>query len=434
MQTCSIFITAPMFLLIGIPSLLGAEYYVSNSGDDRNPGTTPAEAWRTVSKVNGFEFSPGDIVRFEGGGVWREQLVPHSGSEEGHITYTSYGDGSKPLILGSVEKNKPGDWENVGANTWSTGLFDVDVGNIIFNNGEICGIKVWEEKDLDGQDEFWYDAKNKVIVVYSSRNPAEIYDDIECALKRHIIDEGGKSYITYDGLHLAYGAAHGIGGGSTHHIIVRNCDLSFIGGGHQFTRKTEGGGLRHIRYGNGIEFWNDAHDNIVENCRIWDIYDAGLTNQGSGKNSQYNIVYRNNTVWNCEYSFEYWNRPDTSTTHDIYFEGNLCFNAGKGWSHAERPWPAGIHLMFFSNQANTYDFYVRNNVFHSAENAAIVLQADQWNGLENLVLDDNIYYQPSDKTLVSWGSWRNAETFSPDDFDAYKKETGKDTNSRRLYH
>ena len=85
-----------------------------------------------------------------------------------------------------------------------------------------------------------------------------------------------------------------------------------------------------------------------------------------------------------------------------------------------------VHLMFFSNQANTYNFYVRNNIFHKAENAAIVLQANQWNGLENLVLDNNIYYQPSDKTLVQWGE----KSFLPRDFDTYKELTGKDANSR----
>jgi hypothetical protein len=425
MPVFGVVVIAFVFIALCASSLLATEYYVSNSGDDDNLGTSSSQPWRTISKVNRFQFSPGDIIRFERGGVWREQLIPHSGSEEGYITYTSYGTGPKPMLLGSVERNRPKDWKKVGPNIWMTGPFPCDVGNIIFNDGETCGIKVWDESDLDRQNEFWYDQENKVIKLYSTRNPAELYDDIECALTRHIIDEGGRSYVIYDGLHLAYGAAHGIGGGNTHHIIVRNCDLCFIGGGHQYSRKTEKG-WRHVRYGNGIEFWNGAHDNIVENCRIWDIYDAGLTNQGNGKNSQYNIYYRNNVIWNCEYSFEYWNRPETSTTHDIYFEGNICFNAGRGWSHSQRPWPAGVHLMFFSNTARTYDFYIRNNVFHRAEYAAMVIHPDRWNGLDDLVLNDNLYYQPSDKALVRWGE----KLLASHDFDAYKRWTGKDGNSR----
>ncbi len=407
---------------------LGAHYYVSNSGDDNNSGTTSPDAWRSIEKINGFVFAPGDVVHFERGATWRGQLVPHSGSQKGHVTYTSYGEGPKPLLLGSVEKNAPDDWKEVGENIWSAAPFAVDVGSIIFNDGAVCGFKVWEPADLDEPNKFWYDRENKVVKLYSSRNPAELYDDVQCALKRHIINQSGRSYVIYDGLHLAYGAAHGIGGGGTHHIIVRNCDLCFIGGGCQYSKKTAHG-FRHVRYGNGIEFWDSAHDNLVEKCRIWDIYDAGVTNQGGSKNQQYNIVYKNNTIWNCEYSFEYWNRPETSITHDIYFEHNVCFNAGGGWSHGQ-PYNRGMHLAFFENSARTSRFYVRNNVFHRAEASAIVIRAEGWNGLEDLVLENNVYYQPADKALVGWGHWRDGKSYSAQEFDAYKKATGKDASSR----
>ncbi len=417
--------TVGYLLLLWTPAPLAADYYVSNSGEDDHPGTSPSKPWKTISKVNRSRFLPGDTIRFERGGIWREQLVPHSGSETGCVTYTSYGSGAKPLLLGSVEKNRTDGWDDEGRNVWSAGPFAQDVGNIIFSDGALCGIKVWAEADLDRQDEFWYDARNRVVKAYSVRNPAALHDDIECALTRHIISQGGKSYVVYDGLHLAYGAAHGIGGGNTHHVAVRNCDLCFIGGGHQYTRPTKAG-PRHVRYGNGIEFWSSAHDNLVENCRIWDIYDAGLTNQGSGTNSQYNICYRNNRIWNCEYSFEYWNRPETSVTHDIRFENNACFNAGAGWSHVQRPWPAGVHLMLFANQAQTRSFFIRNNVFHKAENAFINIRTGDWSGLENLMLDGNVHYQPSGKVLVRWGE----RSYLPSEFGDYQRETGQDANSK----
>ena len=420
-------VIAPLLAMCWTSFLPAADYYVSNSGSDDHPGTCPAQPWKTISRVNGFDFSPGDAIHFEKGGTWREQLVPHSGSEEGCVAYTSYGAGSKPLLLGSVEKNGPDDWTDEGQNIWSAGPFAHDVGNIIFNNGQACGIKSWAKADLDRQNEFWYDLENKVIAIYSDRNPAALYDDVECALTRHIISQGCKSHVVYDDLHLAYGAAHGIGGGDTHHVTVRNCDLCFIGGGHQYTAETPRG-PRPVRYGNGIEFWSSAHDNLVENCRVWDIYDAGLTNQGSGTNSQENICYRNNRVWNCEYSFEYWNRPNTSATRNIRFENNVCFNAGAGWSHSQRPWPAGVHLMLFSNQAETQDFFIRNNVFHKAENSFMNVHTGDWNGLENLVLEGNVHCQPADKVLAWWGE----KSYPASDFEAYQRETGKDAGSKRV--
>src|SRR5262249_5041856 len=49
------------------PTGTGTTYYVSPSGSDSNPGTSPASAWRTVSRVNRADLSPGDAVLFQGG-------------------------------------------------------------------------------------------------------------------------------------------------------------------------------------------------------------------------------------------------------------------------------------------------------------------------------------------------------------------------------
>ena len=397
-----------------------ADYYVSNAGNDDASGTSPGQAWRTLEKVNRSALAPGDVVHFERGGAWHGQLVPRSGNEHGYVVYTAYGDGPKPQILGSVEKNRIEDWKRVGEKLWQAGPFPCDVGNIIFNNGETCGKKRWSVAELDEPHEFCYEPETKTVVLYAAKNPAISSMDIECALTRHIIPESGRHHVIYDGLHLAYGSAHGIGGGGTHHIVVRNCDLSFIGGGHQYTKETPRG-PRHVRYGNGVEFWNGAHDNLVENCRLWNIFDAALTNQGSGKNEQYNITYRRNVIWNCNYSFEYWNRPETSITHDIYFEDNLCFNAGEGCCHG---W--GVHLMLFSNSARTNRFFIRRNVFHNARFTAINAHLGRWDWSDALVLSDNLYVQPPEKRLAQW----DGKPFLAKQFSEYQRLTGKDHGSR----
>ncbi|MEW6218002.1 MAG: carbohydrate binding domain-containing protein, partial [Thermodesulfobacteriota bacterium] len=158
-------------------------------------------------------------------------------------------------------------------------LLFADVGNIIVGQSRSSGLKRWQESELSSQGEFWYDEDNWELKVYSAENPARHYGDLECALSRHIIDETGQHHIVYQDLDLRYGGAHGIGGGDTHHIVVRNCDFSFIGGGDQM------GGDGELRYGNGVEFWNNAHDTLVEGCRLWEIYDAALTTQGIGEST-----------------------------------------------------------------------------------------------------------------------------------------------------
>ena len=77
-----------------------ALYYVDDeAGDDDNPGTSPSNAWRTVSKVNSVSLEAGDSVLFKRGGVWREQVViSQSGTHDNPIRYASYGLGPKPVI------------------------------------------------------------------------------------------------------------------------------------------------------------------------------------------------------------------------------------------------------------------------------------------------------------------------------------------------
>ena len=375
----------------------GRRYYVSQDGCDSNDGRSPEKAWRTLDRVNGEPLFPGDTILFRRGDSWRGQLRPRSGSTTACIIYSAYGSGEKPLLLGSVKRSAPGDWRSLGDDIWITGGADssgdsipLDVGNIILNGGPLCGVKKWSFSELKTEGDYWYDWQRHVLVFRSKNNPALTYTSIECALRKNIIDESGKSYIVFENLCLKYGAAHGIGGDSTHHITVTNCDLSFIGGGDQ-----RGGG-RTVRFGNGIEFWGNAHDNLVTRCRLWEIYDAALTNQNGGASvQQFNIYYRCNMIWNCEYSFEYWNRPKSSLTHDIYFENNTCAGAGYGWGHTQRPDPSGRHLCFYESPAPAQRIYIRNNIFCGAKQNGFY--APQWfpDGLSALQLDHNCWYQPA---------------------------------------
>lgn len=294
-----------------------------------------------------------------------------------------------------------------------------DVGNIIFDNEASCGVKVWEPKDLDTQGEYWYDEARHLVKLYSTACPAVHYRDIECAIRDHIISQSGAHYVTYEGLALKYGAAHGVGGGSTHHIVVRDCDFSYIGGGDQM------GGTRTVRFGNGVEFWGAAHDNLVEGCRLWEIYDAALTNQSGGpKTPQYNIVYRHNTIWNCEYSYEYWNRPEASETYEVYFEQNTCVNAGWGWGHDQRPDPSGRQLCFYTSPARARDIHVRNNIFFEARRNAFYAPTWSRDAIDALVMDRNCWFQAAGAMIL----FEN-QGYSMADWAAYQQDYGKETHS-----
>ncbi|KPL13826.1 MAG: hypothetical protein AMS26_12960 [Bacteroides sp. SM23_62] len=92
-------------LLLVAAAMAGAcsnEYYISPDGDDSNSGKSPANAWKTIQKVNETDFVPGSSILFEGGEEF-EGTIQLSGADAGsagrEITISSYGEG-RALIKG----------------------------------------------------------------------------------------------------------------------------------------------------------------------------------------------------------------------------------------------------------------------------------------------------------------------------------------------
>ncbi|MDO4557937.1 MAG: right-handed parallel beta-helix repeat-containing protein [Planctomycetia bacterium] len=302
-----------------------------------------------------------------------------------------------------------------------------DVGNLILarnpdgaeTSGYTAGWKKWSLDELTRPGDFWCDLENRLVYMYCDRNPAQEYTMIEAAMHGHVVSLNNLSHAVFDGLDIRFGTAHGFGGTNAHHVVIRNCDISWTGGADQYL---QGGTGRRVRFGNGIEFWATAHDNLVENNRIWEIYDAAITNQGSGKNEEVNITYRGNEIWNCEYSFEFWNRGPESVTRGITFTGNRCRNAGYGWGHVQRPDRNGRHLMFYNNSSQTSDFRVSDNEFTDATESLLRMDNDWTSGLS---LDRNTWSCDATTPIV-W--WMMKEKYFAPDFDAFRKATGYEQN------
>lgn len=60
---------------------------------------------------------------------------------------------------------------------------------------------------MDGPRKFYYDGGKSALVLYCEENPAKRYSSIECALKKFIIDESNRSYVTCIELHNDWSAA-----------------------------------------------------------------------------------------------------------------------------------------------------------------------------------------------------------------------------------
>lgn len=92
---------------LGMENLDKTMYYVDAAGgNDENDGLSPDRAWRSIEKVNETRYQPNTGILFKCGQAWSGNLVASSSGTEGKpITYSSYGEGAKPLINGIGDTN-----------------------------------------------------------------------------------------------------------------------------------------------------------------------------------------------------------------------------------------------------------------------------------------------------------------------------------------
>ena len=80
-------------------TLFSANYFISNSGSDGNPGTDESSPWRTLAKLDATDFKAGDVISFKRGDKWTGRFrVTESGNENKPIRFTSYGKGAFPKL------------------------------------------------------------------------------------------------------------------------------------------------------------------------------------------------------------------------------------------------------------------------------------------------------------------------------------------------
>ena len=96
-------------LALGQGRSVATVYYVdSQSGNDAHSGASRRQAWRSLEKVNGQVFQPGDQILFKSGGVWHGQLKPQGSGQAAANGQTKpvinkigrYGSGALPRIEG----------------------------------------------------------------------------------------------------------------------------------------------------------------------------------------------------------------------------------------------------------------------------------------------------------------------------------------------
>ena len=387
-------------------------YYVSANGNDSADGLTPQTAWKTIDLEKG---SDADAILFERGG---EYTIPDHFALKSGTTYAAYGTGAKPVITNSINANSG--WTQDSSNIWKKTISASDrndVGNIIFNNGASCGTLKDSKAALAAEGDFCSDngSLNCTVYLYSQGNPTTVYDDIKLCMDQSIFTIGsGTQNVTVDNLALKYTGAHAIwSDNGNQNITVTNCEIAWIGGSILDDSSQ--------RYGNGIEFWMGIKDTIVENCYIHDIYDSGISHQGTDTYRVENLTLKDNLIVNCGLaSIEYWhNEYNKSFLENVVYTGNISRNPGYGFGGREN---SGRHITTYPDNANNAtNFKVINNVFDNARTAMFGIYSNMREWATYPIFQDNVYSQVSGSQI---GDFAGKQSIAFNDVAAAKAFIG----------
>lgn len=376
---------------LDIYNITGRKFYVSPNGNDNNDGLTPQTAVRSTDAdlFTTHQAQPGDAILFERGGLWR--MTNALKCDKG-VTYGAYGTGEKPTFYGSAhnyakkEYWTPSNRENI----WKLSIVDDDVGLIALNDGESVGIKKLNGIiSLEKNNDFYFNNKQEYLYFYCDKgNPGKVYDSIEIGVKKSVFSVSRVENVTLDNLRVKYVGTHGITLCDCDNSTITNCEIGFIGGCIQSGT---------VRLGNAIQVWNGVQNHRVENCWIYQVYDAALTFQGdnsykSGFLRNYNnndlykdITYTNNLVEYSTYSFEFWhgNTDKEGKDHDtmtvarfinVNISNNISRFAGYGWGR-QRPDHMGNHICVWRRcTPNASNCRISNNLFDLADGYMVYWQ------------------------------------------------------------
>ena len=453
--------------------IVGAVYYVSADGDDTNDGRSPERPWRTLARVSEAELEAGDGVCFRRGDVFRGFVKTRPG-----VTYCAYGEGKKPELYGwDFSLADPDLWElfDEAHHIWHMKEKILDCGNLVFNGGEahcrklipsyIGGRFVCRDdesrdfmmaeqmtRDLDlfchydgrltdtpskGQNFpiplMDHESLGDLYLRCDRGNPAEVFHEIEALPRRSMIQVGRNENVRVDNLCLKYVGVHAVsGGGHVKGLHVSNCEIGWVGGTVQHYYGTDpnypqGGRGTVTRYGNGVEIYGGCEDYVVENCYIYQVYDAGITHQVTTRGQLFTmkgVRYARNLVEYCVYSIEYFlekNRGDTeSYMEDIEICDNLLRFSGYGWGQQRHNVDTPAHIKGWSYENTARNYRIHHNLFDRAAYRMVHLVAKKQESCPRMW--ENTYVQHMGAKIGQYGANEVAEPpMLP--FDSHAAET-----------
>ena len=356
------FFIVQIALILFASLTFATNYYVdATNGNDNNSGLSPASAWRTINKINNFNFSNGDVISFKRGETFTGYTLQPPIS---NLTFNAYGTGAKPVIDGqgsraAVKSNGQRDnltFEFIKFYNGNSGqaLFDVNgwthvtIDSCIFdaNHSSDTGMGAWTESNY-------------------------------LTIKRSLFENAGKE--------------HGLYTGGDDNVLVEHCSFlnNVIAGWHMNQHNHSGvfSTMKNVigRYnyfaGNGFDAIGDqACENSSFYYNVFDISgsDIGIALSWNNDNS---VVPNHNT---------YYNNTFVSTNS------------------------SSIPIYFYNSSSIDYNVF-ENNIFMMPSNTATFVYQQSGAGTHNS-FDYNIYYNGGSSahwvmngsTITGFSAWQTS--------------------------
>src|SRR4051812_4695019 len=112
-------------ILLGASRADATDYFVSASGADAHSGTSPADAWRTVARVNNQRLAAGDRVFFEGGQTFSGNL---------YLDASEHGTAAAPIVIGSYGADRATIYADTG-----TGILVYNTSGVVIRDLYVVG-------------------------------------------------------------------------------------------------------------------------------------------------------------------------------------------------------------------------------------------------------------------------------------------------------
>ncbi len=195
-----------LFMAFNLSLTVGAKrYFVSNAGNDSNTGISENQAWKTLDKVQSFDFSSYDTISFRCGDTFYGSFLFGTGKTYMNpLTLNSYGTGKKPVITGLTTVT---DWDYLGNNIWESAhvVSSLPACNMVVIDGVNTAMGRWPNAGDPNDGYAVFQSFTDYSITSSNFNGEVNWTGAEAvikrngyALERRIIKSHSEGTITYE--------------------------------------------------------------------------------------------------------------------------------------------------------------------------------------------------------------------------------------------